>query len=61
MVMTIPQFKQYFNSNLLNKRNWAIFAEDTANPENTLRLQSIDEVKDGQSLTLVPQLQGGRE
>ena len=59
MTMTVQDFKQYYNEKLNNKRNWAIFAEDTANPDNTTRLRSIDEVKDGQNLTLVPQLAGG--
>ena len=59
MTMTVQDFKQYYNTKLADKRNWAIFAEDTADPENTTRLKSIDQVKDGQSITLVPQLAGG--
>ena len=58
MTTTVQEFKNYYNTNL-SRRNWAIFSEDTANPENTQRLRTIDEVQDGQSLVLVPQLQGG--
>ena len=55
MTMTVQQFKQQYG----DKRRWAIFAEDTANPENSTQIRNINDVQDGQSLTLVPQIAGG--
>lgn len=58
--MTVQQLKDMYNTNpAIARRQWAIFAEDTANPETNQRLDSIDQVKDGQTVTLVPQLAGG--
>ena len=57
--MTIQQFKQQYGQEV-NRHRWAIFSEDTANPDNSQQINNINDVQDGQSLTLVPQLAGGQ-
>ncbi len=56
--MTVQSFKEKYAEMLGEKRSWAIFAEDTAKPEGASRI-GIADVKDGQKLTIVPQMAGG--
>lgn len=56
--MTVEQFQTQFED-MRNRHNWAIFAEDTANPEAPQERINASDVKDGMSLTVVPQLVGG--
>ena len=59
--MTLQEFKDMFAKDMETRARWAIFAEDTAMPSGQRQEGpiAIDEVKDGMSVTLVPQLAGG--
>lgn len=56
--MTIQQFKQEYQQ-LSRTGQWAIFAEDTAIPNEYDRVSNIDQIKDGQNIQVIPQLAGG--
>lgn len=61
MQMTVEQFQDLMQKN--SRKGWAIFANDTASPieEQAIHTGSIKvaDIKDGQSVVVVPQLQGG--
>lgn len=52
--MTIQQFKQVYKNDLSKHGQWAIFADDTA-----VAPDEIDSIKDGQNVSVVPQIAGG--
>lgn len=55
--MTVQEFQSTFER-IKQKGSWAIFAQDTAQPEGAIRVRA-DEVKDGMKISVVPQLAGG--
>ena len=61
MTMTVSQFQDLMEKN--QRKGWAIFANDTTVPieEQATHIGSlkIQDIKDGQSIVVVPQLAGG--